>query len=393
MKNFKELLLILVVMINISSCDEITNITEEIIKESDSYEYLITNYGAVGDGKTDCAPAFKAAIAALPEFGGTIVIPAGNFLINSPIEINRNYVTIKGINEGLRSNIEYNPRTNPGGGSKLSLGNSNIGIKIMKGSEGRISGVKVTNLLISGGEPDSPKGTGVHIVDDNDGLRIENLVCINLNIGIRADASDALIINKCWVSECRNSIYMNHGIQNVISNCQLGAQPGGVTVNLINQENLIFSSNHVYPDGDVNLKMSGCTKNNITGNNFQSYYVGMLEIEGDDNLVSGNVIWLRNFSNATKQLRGQSTDYGIVRLGGTNNHVTSSSLFCDWASITNPVTLRSVNGTANRFSNLKITDQSSSSVIKVNETSEVLYCVPQEKLEVQGDINNIYFKY
>ena len=49
----------------------------------------IKDFGAVGDGVTDDAPALNAAIAALSgsEKGGTIMFPAGEYLIASPIVI------------------------------------------------------------------------------------------------------------------------------------------------------------------------------------------------------------------------------------------------------------------------------------------------------------------
>jgi polygalacturonase len=44
-------------------------------------DFNITNYGAIGDGKTDCTQAFKKAIdAASNAGGGRVVVPAGNFL-------------------------------------------------------------------------------------------------------------------------------------------------------------------------------------------------------------------------------------------------------------------------------------------------------------------------
>ncbi len=394
MKSFMNLLLISVFIAGISSCgDEITEVTEEITNEINTADYLLTDFGAIGDGQTDCSVAFAAAIQALPDYGGVIVVPEGNFLLDNPVVINRNFVTIRGVNEGLRSNIEYENVTNPGGGSKLTLGNSNIGIKIIKGDIGRISGIKISNVLISGGTPSQTKGTGISIINDNDGIRIENVVCINLNIGISANAADAMIIDKCWISECKNSIYMNNGIQNIISNCQLGAQPGGITVNLTNQENLVFEGNHVYPDGDINLQLKGCTKNNISSNNFQSYYVGMLEIQGDNNLISNNIFWLRNAASESTQLRNQTSDYGVIRVKGNKNLFSSSSFTCDWVTTNNPVTIRCIDGIGNRFSNLLFSDETSNRVFYVNETTEIFNCVSAENVVVDGDAGNVYINY
>ncbi len=52
-----------------------------------SRDFVITNYGAVGDGATDCTKAFAAAIAACNEAGGgRVVVPAGKFL-TGPIHL------------------------------------------------------------------------------------------------------------------------------------------------------------------------------------------------------------------------------------------------------------------------------------------------------------------
>ena len=48
----------------------------------------VTDYGAVGDGTTDNASSFQDAIDAVPSEGGTILVPAGNFLIESTLEMN-----------------------------------------------------------------------------------------------------------------------------------------------------------------------------------------------------------------------------------------------------------------------------------------------------------------
>ncbi len=54
-------------------------------------DFVITKYGAVGDGVTDCNPAFKKAIAACTRAGGgRVVIPKGTFLTNGPIHLDNN---------------------------------------------------------------------------------------------------------------------------------------------------------------------------------------------------------------------------------------------------------------------------------------------------------------
>ena len=377
--------------------DKTVYITEESDASNKQAEYIITNYGAKGDGTTDCSDIINNLINGLPASGGTIVIPEGQFLLNKPIVINKNFVTIRGLNPGVRSNVDVPVSTllHPGGGSKLILGSAFMAINIpvlpdVNGRKNRISGIGIKNLLISGGA--THKGVGINILQDNDGIRIEDVIGINLITGIVANAADAMIIKSCWISECRNSIEMTNGIQNMISNCQLGATPGGVTVKMTNQENFIFTSNHVYPDGDVNLQLNNCSYANISSNNFQSYYLGMIELnQGSFNLITGNVCWMRN---STGQLRGKSNDYGVIRIAGNSNLISNNTVTCNWANPdNNPVTVRSVSGSDNSYHNLKISDTRSSRVLYVNESTEIFNIVPSTKVFVEGDASKVYIKY
>ena len=89
----------------------------------DQIENDITLAGAVGDGKTDCSEVINRMISELPENGGTIVIPEGDFVLDSPIVLTKSNVVIKGLNSGFRSNIDVKDTTlvGPGGGSKLEF--------------------------------------------------------------------------------------------------------------------------------------------------------------------------------------------------------------------------------------------------------------------------------
>lgn len=56
----------------------------------------IMNYGGVADGVTPNDSAIRAAILALGSQPGTIYIPAGNYLFNATIHINRDSIVLKG---------------------------------------------------------------------------------------------------------------------------------------------------------------------------------------------------------------------------------------------------------------------------------------------------------
>ncbi|MHC4679666.1 MAG: glycoside hydrolase family 28 protein [Planctomycetota bacterium] len=54
-------------------------------------DFVVTDYGAKGDGVTDCNPAFKKAIAACTKAGGgRVVVPKGTWLTNGPIHLDNN---------------------------------------------------------------------------------------------------------------------------------------------------------------------------------------------------------------------------------------------------------------------------------------------------------------
>ena len=54
-------------------------------------DFLVTDYGAAGDGVTDCNSAFKKAIAACTKAGGgRVVVPKGTWLTNGPIHLDDN---------------------------------------------------------------------------------------------------------------------------------------------------------------------------------------------------------------------------------------------------------------------------------------------------------------
>jgi polygalacturonase len=54
-------------------------------------DFDVTRYGAAGNGRTDCRPAFAAAIAACTAAGGgRVVVPRGWYLLNGPIHLASN---------------------------------------------------------------------------------------------------------------------------------------------------------------------------------------------------------------------------------------------------------------------------------------------------------------
>lgn len=356
----------------------------ESTEEKTSIEMNIANHGAVGDGQQDCSEVINQLIAGLSASSGAVlVIPEGDFVLDNPIVINRNNITIKGANPGMRSNIDVkgiSTLLGPGGGSKLILRNATAAIQIP--TDQSVTGLEVENLLISGGT--SNNGTGILMEGKNRDGRIHNIIGINLDYGIRANQSKGLAISDCWISEVKNSIELNEGEENRITNCQLGAQPAGVTCKAIAQSGLLFSGNHVYPDGTGNLVLENCDRANISNNNFKSYYTGILEVTGNSNLVNGNIFWLADAKE--NQLLDRGADYGVIRVSGNANMFSSNNITCEWGAVTNPVTVNATTGTGNRFSNCLIDNIGSERVFYINAATQVYNCVPQENVKVMKEL-------
>jgi len=345
----------------------------------DQIENDITLAGAVGDGQTDCSEVINKMISELPEEGGVIVIPEGDFVLDSPIVLTKSNVVIKGLNAGFRSNIDVKDESllGPGGGSKLIVREAACAITVE--GEG-LTGLEIRDLMISGGVENN--GMGILFDKATTGCRIDNLVGINLVTGVEIHQATDLIISNCWICELSNSIVLKGGQNNTVKNCQLGAQPTGMTCSFTDEKGMIFHRNQVYPDGKTNLLMRNCDAAEITNNNFASYYNAIIDIEGNDNLIKDNMIALTGA--VSHQCSYKPSDYGVVRIAGDGNIFSTNSLKCEWAAA-NGVTIRSTEGMDNVFENCLISDVSSENVFLVNQYATVTNCVASDKIK-----NEIY---
>ena len=69
----------------------------------------VRDLGAKGDGVTNDGPAFQQAINNLPIAGGTVFVPAGNYLITNQVNINRDNVAILGVGNESKISIKPGP--------------------------------------------------------------------------------------------------------------------------------------------------------------------------------------------------------------------------------------------------------------------------------------------
>jgi polygalacturonase len=111
----KNLILVLLALIAISVAQadqpewkQVPKILKRIVPPKfPAHDFVITNYGAVADGKTDCTAAISNAIAdCVAAGGGRVVIPAGEFL-TGPIHLQSN------VNLHLETNSVLKFSTDP----------------------------------------------------------------------------------------------------------------------------------------------------------------------------------------------------------------------------------------------------------------------------------------
>lgn len=333
------------------------------------------DYGAkLNDPTVDNADIINDLInTKLPPSGGVIELPAGDMWIYKPIEINRSFVTIRGVNAGTRSNVDPVEQTvpySPGGGSKLvlgTIGQSGI-IAKKRDNKPRVSSIQLENFLIQG--LDTEKGQiAVNIEHDNDAVRIIGVSIINVGMGLRLVGADACTVRGCWISEVHDGLHsLGASQQLLVANNYFGSQPGGRSVYLENPNWANIVGNNIYPDGHVCLEAKGAYNCTFTGNNIQSYYTGAVIIKGEGNLFSGKVEARRKKEGETyvwdQDPIGRDGNYGLIHVDGNDNHITASSINSDQPETDTRILIMGGNG--NWVTNTKIYGRSSSRKVVVN---------------------------
>lgn len=369
--NIKSLLIAGLVSVFGVSC----NTDDNFIKCEDCGSQKIidvTQYGLKNDASSDCSDLVNRLIADLPAEGGVIMFPDGQFRLDSPIKVTRNFVTITGAEN-----------------TTLIVNNSEAGIHLayvadVNGQKNRLSGVEIRNIHLVGNDYN---GTGVWVAHDNDRTQLIDVTVEKCRLGMRINGADAIVINNCIMTDVTNGLEMYGGIQNSVTDCKLGSLPGGVTCYISGESNLLFSENELSSAGENGLLVSG-TRINVSDCTVEGQCVGLFELNGDNNLISDNIFTLRN--TGADQLAGRSADYGVVLVKGSYNHFTNNTIECEWnPEIENPITVSAASGDANRFSNCTITDQSSEYVFYVNESTEVLGCVDAAKISIKTEVKNL----
>ena len=225
-----------------------------------------------------------------------IVIPHGEFRINSAISVNKSYVTIRGM----------------GCGSKLVMGTGLQQGILVPNDTTRISGLTIRDLRIVGTDWGVPQ-IGIYIDRPNDGSHLNSVTCTNLRTGIYIREADASRIVGCTLAQCESALRMSGGLNAVVARNHFGGYSGGITVELAGINRVQFTGNVIMPDGYTCLWLRGSDNCNISGNNITTWYTGAIEVEGNMNsLIANNISAVQVNSQWLADPRTRDGLYGLI---------------------------------------------------------------------------------
>ena len=291
--------------------------------------YDLAEFGAIAnDPGTDIADAFRSVFADMdandPGGGARIVVPPGDYFVNTTLVIDRDFISIEGVNYGWRTG------TNNAGGSRLIV-RSATGISVPIASQ-RTRSLVIRNLALDG-EAVTNGRVGIDIQNDNDGVVIEGIAAKEFREAVVIRNADAAYVVGNLIAENDSCVrFVNSGIANIVADNRLGAKPGQITLFAENQDRMVIAGNNLFPDGYSNVVLKNCTHCAISGNQFQSFYTGMLYLEGSGcsyNSVTGNTFVSQPAPSGQWNVNPAQqfpNDFGIIRIEGQHNVVTGNSV-------------------------------------------------------------------
>jgi inulin fructotransferase (DFA-I-forming) len=292
--------------------------------------YDVTDYGATaGDPSKDLAAAFASIFADIngkdPKAGANIYIPAGDFYLNTTVDIAHDFITISGANYGFETG------TGNGGGSRVVV-RANVGFAAAAGGSGRLNSLTFRNLLLDG-EAASKGRTGIDVQRDNDGLVIEGIAAKEFGNAVVIRNADAAYICGNLLLESNSCLRLvNNGKACIVANNRLGGKPAGITLFAENHERLVVSGNSIFPDGYSNFVLKDSVHCVVAANQFQSYYTGMLHLEGsgcrNNTIVANTMISESSPGGAwnVNPFRQFDDGFGVIRAEGSHNLISGNQV-------------------------------------------------------------------
>ena len=127
-----------------------------------------------------------------------------------------------------------------------------------------------------------------------------------------------------------------------------------------------ISGNNIYPDGFTNIELNNCSMSIISGNNIQSFYAGIIMVNGgNNNSISSNMIYARsNGGNWVADPLGRDNKYGIIQISSDNTTVTANHIISEQPVDATRILVRKGN-------NIRI---SSNTILGNPSKNEIVFC-------------------
>ena len=317
--------------------------------------FNIAKYGAkANDPNFDNGPIISQLIDKLPATGGVIKIPAGTYYIKTPIKVNKSFVTIQGVNDGWRSGVDpANSNSKESGGSHIELANQNMdAIDVHSADSHRLSGDEFRDFNIEG---QSSTGVGINVQSDNDHIVVQGMSMKNLGTDLINKGADCTRVVNNQFAESRNNIALTGASQQVeIGHNQLGAQPGGISVEMENPSNYAVNSNLIYPDGSSNITLYNPSHGTVWGNTLSSYTTGLINVlpnaqgnKGNANVIASNQLTINAYHKngyATNNLHNSLT-WGAIHDENFRDLINHNNIEMNTPSGTAGIVMNSSQGT------------------------------------------------
>ncbi|KAA1397740.1 NosD domain-containing protein [Aeromicrobium ginsengisoli] len=275
--------------------------------------------------------------------GAVIYIPPGHYTLETTVNIDVGFLTIKGsghgfMSEAVRDGTDHSAwvETLPGS-SHVQIANSDqVGFLVNRatdpGANGRLNSIVFQDFCIDGVSASKPYlpgngKTGIKVQYDSDSLRVEGMGFVYLANALVVRNADAFNITNNFITECGNAIQLVNGaIVGKITNNYLITPWAGNSIFLENNDNCLISGNSLLWGARIQLKNAHRTL--ITGNKFVSNFSGMIVQEASchEHLISGN--HFRRIFGDGGPARNDDL-YGMVQLNGNDNSVTANTFSFD----------------------------------------------------------------
>jgi inulin fructotransferase (DFA-I-forming) len=278
--------------------------------------------------------------------GGMIYIPPGDYSLRTRVVVDISYLQIKGSGHGFTSlGIRYGAgntlswfEINPGA-SHVKVENTDGNAEaflVSRGGNPRLSAIEFRDFCLDGvnfGSAYSNGKVGIRFATSNDSARVEGMGFVFLEHGLINFDADALNVTGNFITECGSCVELiGSGQASKVTNNHIGAGFMGFSIFAEQQTGLLIHGNNIFPAGASMVHLKNSSQCTIVQNRFNSFYPGMVNMEGtcNENLIAANHFWRQSDGNsADDAVVGRDELYGQVFVFGSNNMISGNKFVYD----------------------------------------------------------------